>query len=308
MPPGGPLTLRAHAKINLMLSVGPPIADGAQKGFHPIVSWFAAVSLFDTLRLDPVAKGDASHFEVRWATDAPRPSPIDWPLEKDLAVRAHGLMESEVGRPLPVRARLEKRVPVGGGLGGGSADAAAMLMGLDTLFDLHLTKPRLVALGARLGSDVAFFLDEPGKPARPAIVTGLGTVDERVEPVAGHAVLVLPPFGCATGAVYGAFDAGRQAQVRETDVRDTIARSVKDGRIDAAALFNDLESPSCAVEPRLAGIMAQLRDVVEPAHRVHLTGSGSTMFVLCEEGASGAVASTIRAAAPGVETVPVDLV
>ena len=165
----------APAKVNLALSVGdaePAERDGARNpraGWHPIASWMVCVDLMDRVRVTPGSEG--STHRIAWAEDAPRPTPIDWPVEKDLAVRAHRALERRVGRTLPCAVAVEKRIPVGGGLGGGSSDAAAALLALREAFDLPLSDAELAAVGAGLGSDVAFFVDaEHG----PGVVTGFG--------------------------------------------------------------------------------------------------------------------------------------
>lgn len=272
------LTWRAYAKINLALAVGPPAPPRA---YHPIASWFACVSLHDEVAVERLENGRPSAWRVEWAADAPRPTPIDWPIERDLAVRAHRALEAASGRALPVRAVVRKRVPVGAGMGGGSADCAAAMMALDALFDLRLGAARLRELGAALGSDIAFFIDEDAAAdtaARPALVTGFGERIERLGRVPrerSHVVLFFPPFGCPTGAVYAALDRAAPGPLREDAVR-TLAMA---GRIDPPALFNDLEHAACAAEPRLADALSRLRSALTAldAH-VHVTGSGSAMF------------------------------
>ena len=273
MPSLDSLTLRAHAKINLALAVGPPQPP---RGYHPIASWFACVGLHDELALSRLAAG-SSQWSLEWAADAPRPSPIDWPIEKDLAVRAHRLVELTVGRELPLRAELTKRTPVGAGLGGGSSDAAAALVGINELFSLGLARAKLRELSTALGSDIAFFIDDSpiGQPARPAIVTGFGETIERIERRQGWVALVFPPYGCPTGPVYQAFDRGAPDRLRETEVR--ALASAPEINLSRAALFNDLAVPACDVEPRLGELLAKLRDSLGTA--VHVTGSGSTLFV-----------------------------
>jgi len=284
------ITRQAHAKINLVLSVGhaqPP------KGYHPIVSWMAPVTLADELIVERLADGSGSRHTIEWAEDAPRPSEIDWPLEKDLAVRAHRLLEGHVGRALPAAVTLRKRIPVGGGLGGGSSDAAATLVALNDLFELHLATPVLAALAGVLGSDVAFFIDEAGGghggggPPRPAIVSGFGEKIERVERVPGEAVLIFPPFGCATAAVYKAFDdpMANRPGLREAQARQVVAAAVAAHRVNPAALFNDLAGPAQAVEPRLTEVRVAAREVLRAP--VHITGSGSTLFTVLDGAGPG---------------------
>ncbi|MBL8744930.1 MAG: hypothetical protein JNK58_01095 [Phycisphaerae bacterium] len=261
----------AHAKINLALAVGPPrLADG----FHPICSWFAPIDLADTLTLTRLADNAHSRHETAWADDAPRTSPIDWPIEKDLAVRAHRLIEAEVARPLPIAMRLTKRIPVGGGLGGGSSDAAAMLRALIELFDLRVPAAHLHTLALSLGSDVPYFLLDP---LTPAIVEGVGDAIVPTPPIEGRLVLILPPFGCPTGSVYRAFDSLKPGPMRDTAVRNMALAAPR-----AESLFNDLALAAETIEPRLAHTRAvAARAIGQP---VHVTGSGSTLFAIIDSG------------------------
>ncbi|MDX2016838.1 MAG: hypothetical protein SFY95_04250 [Planctomycetota bacterium] len=280
------LTLRAPAKVNLALAVSPPEPAGPRTGWHRISSLFSAISLADTLTLSESPES-SSTFDILWAPDAPRPSLIDWPLEKDLTVRAHALLERHAGRRLPVRARLEKRIPVGGGLGGGSSNAAAMLRGLNHLFSLNIPARELASLSGSLGSDVAFFLDHGPRartmdaPPRPAIVEHFGDAIARVPSIAGEVrsmLLVFPPFGCATPAVYKAFDALPLARADHTpgfDERAGMVRALA-RECRAESLFNDLTPAAALVQPALTPLMSELRTM---APNVHMTGSGSTLML-----------------------------
>lgn len=302
--PGSTLRVRAHAKVNLALAVSPPIAsDGPRKGWHEIASWFAPIDLHDTLTVTRLEDGRLSAYAIDWAREgtgeagAPRPTPIDWPVTKDLGVRAHLLLEREAGRPLPVRMRAEKRIPVGGGLGGGSSDAAAAMLAVNELFGLGLPIERLRELSRELGSDVAFFLDEASlgdNPPRPAFVSGFGDRIERTAPVRGegggsaHAVLVFPEFGCATPAVYRAFDAIDPATLRPSARFDERARAASGLAAratlspgDAGALFNDLAPAAEAVAPALRDLRDALRRACEL--EAHVTGSGSTLFLVATD-------------------------
>ncbi|MBL0869123.1 MAG: hypothetical protein IBJ18_00935 [Phycisphaerales bacterium] len=299
------ISARAWGKINLALAVGPPEPAGSAKpGWHRICSWFAPVLLHDELTLERLDdERSASAFAISWCEDAPVISPIDWPMEKDLCVRALRLLEQRVGRPLGVKMSLRKRIPVGGGMGGGSSDAASMLLAVDRLFDLKLGRDELRTLGAKLGSDVAFFIDDEidagvdeadddegdvdpivadlrrawDRPPRSAVVSGFGETIERVETPSEDVLLIVPGFGCPTQAVYKAFDAKPTARVDEERVRALVERAADEGAIPAMELFNDLAAPAAAVEPRLAEVMKR---VLAPTQiPVYVSGSGSTLFV-----------------------------
>lgn len=228
-------------------------------------------------------EGGASTWSFACAPDAPRRIAFDWPVTADLTYRAHGLLEREAGRSLPVAISVTKRIPPGGGLGGGSSDAAAALLALDGLFGLGLGADRLRTLSARIGSDVAFFIDE-ADPPRPALVTGFADHVERTTAARCGVVLIVPAFGCATPAVYRAFDSLSPGPIREREVRE-MARSGEPG---AAALFNDLSGAAFALHPALRSLRERAARAV--GRPVHLTGSGSTLFVVCEPGEARALA------------------
>jgi 4-diphosphocytidyl-2-C-methyl-D-erythritol kinase len=305
------LALRAPAKVNLALAVGPPRASD---GFHPICSWMTTLSLADDLDLVRLEDDRLSRYAIVWADDAPRPSPIDWPISKDLAVRAHALLEKESGRTLPVQMKLNKRVPVGGGLGGGSSDAAAMLVGVRALFSLGISDARLRELAMTLGSDVGFFLSDNadldlvcaqprdvGSDSRAthngkaAIVEGFGERLSAVPAPSAHFVLLFPEFGCPTGPVYRAFDALSPGPLRERDVH-ALARVPK---IDPHALFNDLAAAAEVVAPGLRPIRTRAAEIA--ARPVHITGSGSTMFIVGDSASHAAeVCAALNDAGLGV--------
>lgn len=278
----------APAKVNLALSVGdaePPQRDGApnpRAGWHPLASWMVCIDLADTVTVRP---GPGPH-RVVWAADAVRPTTIDWPIEKDLAVRALRALEQEVGRPLACSLTVEKRIPVGGGLGGGSSDAGALLLAAREAFGLPLTDAQLGAVGARVGSDVAFFTDGA---RRPGVVTGFGETVERTPAVPGTVTLVLPPFGCSTPAVYRAFDALDRPMSMVMRPEHDRVRMLAAGPLDARLWFNDLEPAAEAVEPGLAAVRRAAGAAT--GARAMVTGSGSTVIV------DGDHASKLRAAA-----------
>lgn len=267
-----PITLPAHAKLNLALTVGAPIPDGPRAGHHPIASWMIAIDLADRVTLTPLPRGTPARVRVIMEDGAP----VAWPIETDLAFRAHRALE-EVAGPLPVEIRVVKSIPAGGGLGGGSSDGAAVLRGLVRLFGLRIDHDRLVSIAHGLGSDLPFFLDPavrtPDAPPRPALVTGLGERIERLptrrfeRPI----LLIAPPFDCPTGEVYRAFDENPRPFRPEA-----VERLAREEGFDPAALFNDLAPAARKVRPGL-GIM---RDALALGlgRPVHVSGSGSTLF------------------------------
>lgn len=299
MPIGPPLnpdciTRSAPAKVNLALAVGPP-REG--DGLHPICSWFAPIDLADELLITRLEDDRLSRYAILWHERALRQTPIDWSISKDLAVRAHLLLEQEVGRALPVQLKLTKRIPVGGGLGGGSSNAAAMLLGVRDLFELPITDERLAQLALSIGSDVPFFLN----PA-PAVVAGVGESIERTRAVESGPALALlfPPFGCPTGAVYRAFDALPSSAIREREVVEMAQRA----SVVGVDLFNDLATPAERVAPELADLRARAASIAE--RPVHITGSGSTMFIVCEQGERQAaeLSAALRSALDGCLATP----
>jgi 4-diphosphocytidyl-2-C-methyl-D-erythritol kinase len=304
------IMLQAHAKVNLALAVGPPEPP---RGYHRIASWFVPVDLHDDVRIEALGAGVPSRYEIRWAADAPRPTPIDWPPEKDLAVRAHRLLERYAGRALPVAMTVEKRTPVGGGLGGGSSDAATALMGVNRVHGLGLGASDLRGLSTELGADVAFFLDEASVEGRrdvprSGMVTGFGEHIERTGSPRGTLSLFFPPFGCPTGEVYKAFDAAPTTRVDDERVRRIIEGTLgAGGTVDDRALFNDLAGPACVVAPHLRQVWDGLQRACGDAARVHLTGSGSTMFALVPADQAEALRQRLGKALPEVASIPARL-
>lgn len=261
------MTIAAPAKVNLALSVGQADDDG----MHPICSWMVTVSLADELLLTRLAPGSISRFAIRWHEEALRRTEIDWPVRRDLAVRAHGALESRLRTALPVQMLLDKRIPVGAGLGGGSADAAAMLHGLNMLFGLGLADDELAACGAELGSDVPFLVR-----GGSGIVEGLGDRIEHHEALPElHAVLAVPEASCATGEVYRTFDEHPGPGLRDQQVRQLAGEGAR------GMLFNDLAEPAIRLAPEIGEARDQLGALADrPAH---VTGSGSCVFVVCDD-------------------------
>lgn len=271
------IVVRAYAKINLALSVAMP--EPAERngginpfaGYHPLASWMAMIDLHDRIEVTARAEGEPSEYLVGWDPEAPRPTPVDWPIASDLSARAHRALESVVGRALPVKVVVSKRIPVGSGMGGGSSDAAATLRAVRAVHGLGLDDATLRAVARGLGSDVPFFLS-----ARPAaVIEGLGEVVTPVSPVGGHVIAVIPPVGCPTAAVYKAFD--RLGATRSEPERERVRALASAGALDPMQLFNDLQAAAIEVEPSLSGVVRALEEAT--GSRVMMTGSGSAVLV-----------------------------
>lgn len=306
----------AYAKLNLCLAVAPPEpaanADGTpnrRAGWHRIASWFVCIDLADHVCVERTNNGGAIEAEIAFATD-PAGTPlgvVDWPTEKDLAVRAlRALLDRVVASSderVGFRLRIEKRIPTGGGLGGGSSNAATALRIGNTLLGSPLSTSELQAIGAKLGSDVPFFVDATPDtaPARPALVEGFGDRIERTASLAGmSAVLVLPPIACPTPAVYKVFDAWLADQsefgFRDAEARVLATRSAESPSTSLnETLFNDLAEPAMRVAPALREVHAACERVHRP---FHVTGSGSTLFALAAPAEAESMSVRLRSALP----------
>jgi 4-diphosphocytidyl-2-C-methyl-D-erythritol kinase len=250
------MTIRAHAKINLSLAVLGTRPDG----YHELRTIFQSLALHDTLRFEPALQG----ITVVCATPG---VPLD---DRNLVWKAARLVWQAAGRGgEPVGCvRITKRIPVQGGLGGGSADGAAALAGWNQLWNTRLPASALVDLAGRLGADVPFFL-------RAGTALGVSRGDD-VRPLddapARWVVLVMPPFGVSTPQAFRWWDedAGYRVAADPAGVN-----AVGD---DPLAVFNDLEAPVVRRHPQLAEVRERLADAGAAA--AAMTGSGSTMFGL----------------------------
>jgi 4-diphosphocytidyl-2-C-methyl-D-erythritol kinase len=207
--------------------------------------------------------------------------------DRNLVVRAAKLI-----REIPsdsVFIHLEKQIPHGGGLGGGSSDAAFTLQALDEFWNLKKSTNELAGLAARLGSDVPFFLHGPS-----SICRGRG---ELVQPVASStiarwALLILPGLSMPTPAVYQQFDAmgyGRQADVEIEPDWNRLAQLPSRELLNE--LVNDLEAPAFAVAPQLGALRASIEQ--ELGRPVRMSGSGSSLFTLYDDRAEATAAARL---------------
>ena len=263
------VTVRAPAKVNLLLQVGPRRDDG----FHDLVTVFQAVSLYEEVTVTPAEEFGIT-VEGVGGTDVSG-VPLDG---TNLAVRAARLLAERAGVGDAVHLHVRKEVPVAGGMAGGSADAAAALVACDSLWRLRSGLDALAELGAELGSDVPF-----GLHGRTAVGTGRG---ERLVPVLTAAsfawVFVLGAGGLSTPTVFAECDrqrdsAGHAPRPGRLEAVETALRS---GYVDAlgAALSNDLQSAACALAPELTATIAA--GVRAGAVAGIVSGSGPTVALL----------------------------
>lgn len=240
-----PVTVRAPAKVNLGLTVGPLLDDG----FHDLATVYHAVSLYEEVTATATEPGSGITLEV--VGEGAAGVPTD---DGNLAWRAAELVAEALGVRPDVHLLLAKGVPVAGGMAGGSADGAAALLACDTLWQGALHRDDLVPLAAALGSDVPFALH-----GGTAIGTGRG---DRVTPVLArgtfHWVVAVSDVGLSTPEVYAECDRMRAGRpVARPEVSDELMAALRAG--DAAALgvalSNDLQAPALSLRPSLHGVL-----------------------------------------------------
>jgi 4-diphosphocytidyl-2-C-methyl-D-erythritol kinase len=253
--------IRAPAKINLRLKVTGRRADG----YHLLDTIMVPVSLYDEIEIRRVrAQRENANQLIEVSCDDPAV-----PAGKDnLVYQAAHLIIEKVRAPRAVHIHIRKRIPIGGGLGGGSTDAAATLVGLNRLFALGLSATQLEKMALPLGTDVPFFVR-----ARSARARGVG---ERLSSLEGlprlWAVIVYPGFEVSTAWVYR----NLPSKLTKPSVNTSIAPSLKSFDQLTTLLENDLESVTFRRYPGLNVLKQKL--LREGAPRVLMSGSGSSVF------------------------------
>lgn len=291
------VTVRVPAKVNLQLAVGPRESDG----YHNLVSVFQAVSIYDEVTLTKSHEGSGVTIAV--TGDQTHGVPEDG---SNLAVKAAVLVGKKFDFDVDVHIEVKKSIPVAGGMAGGSADAAATLVAMDTLYKLEASREELLALGAELGSDVPFMI-----AGGTAVGTGRGDqLTAALSRGTYHWVFALSTVGLSTPAVYAECDRMRaELQVADPKVSDALMQALLSGNPELVgkSLQNDLQNPACSLRPALALVLEVGRDY--GALGAIVSGSGPTVaFLVADEEAgldlavaltaSGVVGSVARATGP----------
>ena len=255
------IEVAAPAKVNLALLVGPVRPDG----FHEIASLMLPVTLADRV---VVERTPGAGLDV--VCDVA-------PGEQNLAARIVRELETRLERTFEVRITISKHVPHGGGLGGGSSDAAATLVALERLFDLDLSTRLRYEVAAAVGSDVPFFL-WPG----PQLAMGRGQVLKPVELPELDLVVAVPGIGLSTAVVYGWRDEDAETTLKQFAPRAgelaSAAQSATTAADVAALVRNDLEAGVVARRPEVGALRERL--LAAGALTAAMTGSGAAVFGL----------------------------
>ncbi|MGA7055557.1 MAG: 4-(cytidine 5'-diphospho)-2-C-methyl-D-erythritol kinase [Mycobacterium sp.] len=300
--PTGSVTVRVPGKVNLYLAVG----DRREDGYHELTTVFHAVSL-----LDEVTVRNADVLSLELVGEGADKLPTD---EHNLAWQAAELMAEHVGRAPDVSIMIDKSIPVAGGMAGGSADAAAVLVAMNSLWELNMPRRDLHVLAARLGSDVPFALH-----GGTALGTGRG---EELATVLSrntfHWVLAFADTGLSTPAVFTELDRLREDGdlPRLAEPPPVLAAlAAGDPERLAPLLGNELQAAAVSLEPPLRRALRAGIDAGALAGVV--SGSGPTCAFLCASAASAVdvgtqlsgagVCRTVRVASgpvPGARVVP----
>ncbi|CAB4903434.1 unannotated protein [freshwater metagenome] len=288
---------RVPAKVNLQLSVGPLGDDG----FHEVTTVFQAISLFDDVTVATTAENSGLVISVTGETA--KGVPAD---SSNLAIKAAELMIKEYELPSDLSIKLKKEIPVAGGMAGGSADAAGVIVGLDSLFELGLSRDEMELLGSKIGSDVPFSICG-------GVAIGSGRGDQITPALAKgnyNWVLALSGQGLATPSVYQECDRLREGlSISAPVVSEQIMQALRAGDAKALgkALTNELQPAACSLRPALRLVLDVGIDYGALGGIV--SGSGPTVAFLVSDddhamdltvalSSSGVVSSVVRATGP----------
>lgn len=252
------LTYKAYAKINWALSVLRKRDDG----YHDIVSLMHAIDLYDTMISEP-----CSDIKIE----------INFPIKKEdnLVYKAIKALQNYTGVKKGVKIIIEKRIPIGAGLGGGSSDAATAIKALNELWQLNLSIDKLHEIGASIGSDIPFFFYLP-----MSIAQGRGEIIKPLKIQKSYMILLVKPaFSISTKLVYEFLERKTQLTTEHENVNNNIWQLYNylyTGQIKKISLWNDLEETVIKQYPEIGKIKKKLIDT--GAEQTLLSGSGSAVF------------------------------
>ena len=291
------VTVRVPAKVNLQLAVGPREADG----FHNLVTVFQAISIYDDVTITKSVPGNGITISI--IGDHTHGVPAD---ATNLAVKAAQLIADDYDFVIDAHIEVNKSIPVAGGMAGGSADAAAVIVGVNELYELEMSREEMHEFGSQLGSDVPFMISG-------GTAIGQGRGDQLTAALSRgtyHWVLALSTVGLSTPAVYQECDRLRAGlDIAAPQTSDALMQSLlaADSKAVGQALHNDLQSAACSLRPALTLVL----DVGEEYGALGsiVSGSGPTVAFLVadeEQGldlavaltSSGVVGSVARAYGP----------
>lgn len=248
---------RAYAKINLGLHV----LERLPNGYHNIDTAFVFLNWYDEIQYEQSDSYTLTSSDEKLDVG-----------EQNLVTRAVKLLEDTIDKRIKVRIHLQKRIPTGAGLGGGSSDAAATLKAINNILELNLTPADLMKLGAQLGADVPVFIGE-----KTAFATGIGTELEAADIQPDAWILtVFPDVECPTAQVYqhcqpsGMSEISLKSVLMNDDVQDWMIY-----------VQNDLEAPAIFFHPQIGNIKDEMVNL--GADFALMTGSGSSVFGLFEQ-------------------------
>ena len=291
------VVVRVPGKVNLQLSVGPLDADG----YHEVTTVFQAISVYDDVTVRFAEPGTGIVLQVSGPTAQGVPSD-----STNLAYRAAQLMIDRHDLDSDIAIHIKKEIPVAGGMAGGSADAAAVIVAFDALYELGMSRDGMEKIGAELGSDVPFAIT-----GGIAIGRGRG---EQLTPVLARGsynwVLAMSSQGLSTPAVYGECDRLRTGlDIARPQVGEAMLQALRagDAIMVGRSLSNDLQSAACSLRPALRLVLDVGIDY--GALGAIVSGSGPTVAFLVQDeeraldltvalSASGVVAGVIRASGP----------
>jgi 4-diphosphocytidyl-2-C-methyl-D-erythritol kinase len=300
--------VRVPGKVNLQLSVGPRLKDG----YHDIATVFQAVSLFDDVKISFAdSDEEENRFRVLVKSELSGNVPTD---RSNLAIAAAELIYKEFDLSGSIDIEITKNIPIAGGMAGGSANAAGVIVALDHLFSLGLSRDEMMELGSKLGSDVPFAIS-----GGTALGSGRG---DRITPALarGHYfwVFALSSNGLSTPAVYNECDRLREGlEISQPVINEQLMQALGSGDAKALgkALTNDLQMAACSIRPALRLVLDVGMDYGALGGIV--SGSGPTVAFLAENEehsldltvaltSSGVVGNVVRAHAPVVGASIID--